>query len=92
MKTINDIINEKKTINIKTSVFKSNSPKLFMVVMDNSITKTTDCMFIEDEEDFVNHFSDSFEDAAETFISNTMRLQVGMNTTIDYDWKIYRIK
>ena len=56
MKTINDIINEKKTINIKTSVFKSNSPKLFMVVMDNSVTKTTDCVFIEDKEDFVNHF------------------------------------
>lgn len=92
MKTINDIINEKKTINIKTSVFKSNSPKLFMVVMDNSVTKTTDCVFIEDEEDFVNHFSDSFEDAAETFVSRTRTLQAGMNITIDYDWKIYRIK
>lgn len=92
MKTINDIINEKKTINIKTSVFKSNSPKLFMVVMDNSVTKTTDCIFIEDKEDFVNHFSDYFEDAAERFVSNTRTLQVGMNITIDYDWKIYRIK
>lgn len=92
MKTINDIINEKKTVNIKSGVFKSSSPKLFMIVMDNSVTKTTDCIFIENEEDFANHFSDSFEDAVETFTFNTMRLPVGMNVTIDYDWKIYRIK
>ncbi len=63
-----------------------------MVVIDNSITKTTDCAFIENTEDFVNHFSNSFEDAAEIFIFNTRTLQAGMNITIDYDWKIYRIK
>lgn len=90
MKSLYQTINEKKTINIKSGVFKTSSPTLYVISMDDD-----SYLFIEDERDFENHFNDVFDDARGEFDNVTKMMSAKVPSCIaklSNGWKITQIK
>ena len=90
MRKLTDIF-EKRTINIKNGEYKSDASAIWLFIVPDSITKTTNFIFIEDWRGFNREFSDSFEMPAAIW-NDIQSMKADELKMLDYGWKCIKVK